>query len=378
MRRGDGRAAGASARTVQEVELRAHVRARAAGRASRATRAAATHPVRQAERLHDKTGGRANGRLRARGRRGKKLRGCVRRVESNATKGPRASSPRRGSSGVSRARGRRAAKKRSGAQRFAGKYRRRAFRRRATPRASTTRRDGERPTRGTRDIVTLASRAGAFVGGIGRRTGANLATEGGQLAGAAAQKRRPADGIRAGDARGGGGLLSRARGGVADARTRENGRRQGCHVRNARRVDGRARWMCCQSSGEKRGDLNKGASNTLPQDRRENHSQLFYDWIPIRKIFPPNHRVLRQRAPNCPVLSDVSAVGGATFVSSHGMHSFSSARFASRGGHPPHATPGAAFISADAGDARRRPGGCTVGDRGIVTRVVRAPRSRRV
>ena len=33
--------------------------------------------------------------------------------------------------------------------------------------------------------------------GIGRRTGANLATEGGQLAGAAAQKRRPADGIRA-------------------------------------------------------------------------------------------------------------------------------------------------------------------------------------
>ena len=164
---------------------------------------------------------------------------------------------RGGSSGVSRARGRRAAKKRSGAQRFAGKYRRRAFRRRATPRASTTRRDGERPTRGTRDIVTLASRAGAFVGGIGRRTGANLATEGGQLAGAAAQKRRPADGIRAGDARGGGGLLSRARGGVADARTRENGRRQGCHVRNARRVDGRARWMCCQSSGEKRVDLNK-------------------------------------------------------------------------------------------------------------------------
>ena len=95
VRRGDGRAAGASARTVQEVELRAHVRARAAGRASRATRAAATHPVRQAERLHDKTGARANGRLRARGRRGNEVRRRVRRVASNATKGPRASSPRR-------------------------------------------------------------------------------------------------------------------------------------------------------------------------------------------------------------------------------------------------------------------------------------------
>ena len=103
VRRGDGRAAGASARTVQEVELRAHVRARAAGRASSATRAAATHPVRQAERLHDETGARANGRLRARGRRGNEVRRRVRRVASNATKGPRASSPRRVLGGFARA-----------------------------------------------------------------------------------------------------------------------------------------------------------------------------------------------------------------------------------------------------------------------------------
>ena len=89
--------------------------------------------------------------------------------------------------------------------------------------------------------------------GIGGRTGANLATEGGQLAGAAAQKRRPADGIRAGDARGGGGLLARARGGGADARAREDGRRQGCHVQDARRVGGRALDECANREGKSAG-----------------------------------------------------------------------------------------------------------------------------
>ena len=182
-------------------------------------------------------------------------------------------------------------------------------------------------------------------------------------------------GIRAGDARGGGGLLSRARGGVADARTRENGRRQGCHVRNARRVDGRARWMCCQSSGEKRGDLNKEATRCIKIGGKItlNYSMTGY---PYAKFSHPTTACFVSARPTVPSCL-MSAPSAGTLVSD-GMHSFSSARFASRGGHPPHATPGAAFISADAGDARRRPGGCTVGDRGIVTRVVRAPRSRRV
>ena len=376
MRRGDGRAAGASARTVQEVELRAHVRARAAGRASRATRAAATHPVRQAERLHDQTGGRANGRLRARGRRGKKLRRCVRRVESNATKGPRASSPRRVLGGFARA-GTSRREKAIGCTTVRGKISSSgipttgdaarvddAARRRATdPRHAGYRHPRQPRGRVRRGNRSADGREPCDRGGTaGRRRGPETSSGGWDPRGRRARWWRAA--------------VARAR-----RRCRRSHEREWTPSGTPCAKCSSCRWSSAMDvlpivGGKARGFEQRG--NTLPQDRRENHSHLFYDWIPIRKIFPPNHRVLRQRAPNCPVLSDVSAVGGATFVSSHGMHSFSSARFASRGGHPPHATPGAAFISADAGDARRRPGGCTVGDRGIVTRVVRAPRSRRV
>ena len=383
MRRGDGRAAGASARTVQEVELRAHVRARAAGRASRAARAAATHPVRQAERLHDKkkTGARANGRLRARGRRGKKRRRRVRRVASNATKGPRASSPRRVLGGFARA-GTSRREKAIGRTTVRGKISSSgipttgdaarvddAARRRATdPRHAGYRHPREPRGRVRRGYRSADGREPCDRGGTaGRRRGPETSSSGWD------PRRRRARWWRA--------AVARAR-----RRCRRSHEREWTPSGMPCAKCSSCRWSSAMDvlpivGGKARGF--EQSEHTLPQDRRENHSQLFYYWIPIRKIFPPNHRVLRhqRRAPNCPVLSDVSAVGGATLVSSQHVMAcilFHRLAFASRGGHPPHATPGAAFISADAGDARRRPGGCTVGDRGIVTRVVRAPRSRRV
>ena len=191
-------------------------------------------------------------------------------------------------------------------------------RRRATPRASTTRRDDERPTRGARGVVTLANRAGAFVAGDRSADGREPCDRGGT----AGRRRGPETSSSGWDPRRRRARWWRAAVARARRRCRRSHEREWTPSGMPCAKCSSCRWSSAMDvlpivGGKARGFEQSG--NTLHQDRRENHSQLFYDWIPIREIFPPNHRVLRQRAPNCPVLSDVSAVGGDVGL---GWHAF--------------------------------------------------------
>lgn len=212
-------------------------------------------------------------------------------------RGRRASSARSVLARASRARGDDAPRKSDRTpQRFAGKYRRRNDRRRATPRATTTRRGGERPTRGARGVVTLASRAGAFVAGDRWTDGREPCDRGGT----AGRRRGPETSSGGWDPRGRRARWWRAAGARARRRCRRSRARGWAPSGMPCAGCSSCRWSSAMDECAKREGKSAGLNNVNAAFHSRSAGKLFSDWIPIRVLFPPNRRVLRQRAPTVP------------------------------------------------------------------------------